>query len=218
MRPLKQSTASTLLLGPFLDETDGRTAETALTISQADVRLWKEGGTTAAQKNEATTCTHRENGYYTCPINTTDTATLGTLVVFVNESGALPIRQDYTVLPANVYDSWVLGTDLQQVDVQEYGGSTSALARHRDASLAMPASDTVTTTGFTATTTEFEAATIATATADHWIGRRVYFTSGTLQYQGAKITDYALSGGGRGHFTVETLTSAPANGVSFVIA
>lgn len=116
MRLLKQSTATTLLLGPFVDSTDGVTAETALTIAQADVRLWKEGGTTAAQKNESTTCTHRENGYYTCPVNTTDTNTLGVLSVMVAESGACPIRQDYLVVPANIYDAWVLGTAYQRVD------------------------------------------------------------------------------------------------------
>lgn len=116
MRLLKQSTATTLRLGPFLDSTDGVTAETALTISQSDVLLWKEGGTTAAQKNETTSCTHRENGYYTCPLNATDTNTLGALSVSVNESGAIPIRQDYTVVPANVYDSFVLGIDYLHTD------------------------------------------------------------------------------------------------------
>jgi hypothetical protein len=215
MRFLKQSTATTLLLGPFLDETDGKTAETALTISQSDVLLWKEGGTTLAQKNEATSCTHRSNGLYTCPVNATDTNTLGTLVVSVSESGALPIRLDYEVLPANVYDSLVLGTDLLQIDVEQVDGSANAATFMSIAQL-LQQTDTVTNAGFSPTTTEFEATTIATATADHWIGRRVYFTSGTLQYQGSKITDYALSGG-RGHFTVETLTSAPANGVSFII-
>src|SRR5690242_3052466 len=109
---LRQSTATTLLLGPFVDETDGKTAETALTLSQSDVLLWKEGGTTMAQKNESTTCTHRSIGYYTCPINTTDTNTLGVLSVAVHESGALPVRQDYLVVPANVYDSVALGTDV----------------------------------------------------------------------------------------------------------
>lgn len=102
--PLRQSTAATLLLGPFLDETDGKTAETALTISQADVLLWKQGGTTLAQKNESTSATHRSNGLYTVPIDTTDTNTLGVLSVSVHESGALPVRQDYTVLPAVVWD------------------------------------------------------------------------------------------------------------------
>lgn len=114
---LKQSTATTLLLGPFLDETDGQTAETSLTISQGDVLLWKEGGTTLAQKNESTSCTHRSNGLYTCPVNSTDTGTLGVLVVSVDEAGAMPIRQNYIVLPANIYDAWVAGTDFQKVDL-----------------------------------------------------------------------------------------------------
>jgi hypothetical protein len=108
MRLLKQSTATTLLLGPFVDDTDGKTAETALTISQADVQLWKEGGTTLAQKNESSSCTHRSNGYYTCPIDTIDTNTLGQLIVTVAEAGALPVRHDFTVVPANVYNSLVL--------------------------------------------------------------------------------------------------------------
>lgn len=214
MRLLKQSTATTLLLGPFLDETDGKTAETALTISQADVLLWKEGGTTFAQKNESTSATHRSNGLYTCPINTTDTNTLGILTVSVHESGALPIRQDYYVTPANVFDSLILGSDLLQIDLTQIAGSASAATLMSVAQL-LQQTDTVTNAGFTPTTTEFEVATIATATADHWIGRRAYFTSGTLQYQGARVTDYALSGG-RGHFTVETLTSAPANGVGVI--
>ena len=49
---LKQSTAVTVKIGPFVDEDDGKTAETGLTISQADVRLTKNGGN-MAQKNES---------------------------------------------------------------------------------------------------------------------------------------------------------------------
>ena len=41
---LKQSTAVTVKMGPFLDETDQKTVETGLTISQADIRLFKNGG------------------------------------------------------------------------------------------------------------------------------------------------------------------------------
>lgn len=140
MRLLKQSTATTLRLGPFLDSTDGVTAETALTISQSDVILWKEGGTTGAQKNESTSCTHRENGYYTCPLNTTDTNTLGTLSVSVNESGAIPIRQDYTVVPENVYDAFVNGTVFLFVDPNRIewsiSGSTLTTLKADDSSTA----------------------------------------------------------------------------------
>jgi hypothetical protein len=126
MRFLKQSTATTLLLGPFLDETDGQTAETALTVSQADVLLWKQGGTTLAQKNESTSCTHRSNGLYTCPVDATDTNTLGTLVVSVDESGAAPIRQDYTVVAANVYDSLFGSGDVLDVSVTQWTGTNVA--------------------------------------------------------------------------------------------
>ncbi|MCK4444174.1 MAG: hypothetical protein KAW09_06500, partial [Thermoplasmata archaeon] len=78
MQWLKQSTAITLKIGPFIDDTDGKTAETGLTIAQADVRLSKNGGN-IAQKNEATSCTHDELGVYGCPLDTTDTGTLGRL-------------------------------------------------------------------------------------------------------------------------------------------
>lgn len=216
MRLLKQSTAVTVLLGPFLDSTDGVTAETALTISQSDVLLWKEGGTTLAQKNESTSCTHRSNGLYTCPLDTTDTNTLGTLVVSVAESGALPIRQDYLVVPANVYDSWVAGTDLLKVDVDELDGSAANLTKleRHAATLTTGTSDN---TGFVGTSTEFESDDITEATADHFIGKVISFNSGDLAGQSTVITDYSLESG-RGHFTVEALTEAVPDDSTFVIS
>lgn len=99
---LKQSTAVTLKVGPFLDSIDGITAETGLTISQADVRLSKNGGD-YAQKNETTSLTHDELGDYDCPLNTTDTNTLGRLRLHIAESGAIPVTHDYAVLSASAY-------------------------------------------------------------------------------------------------------------------
>src|SRR5690606_25943808 len=58
---LRQSTAVTVEVGPFLDSTDGSTAETGLTITQPDIRLSKNGGG-FAQKSAAGTATHMENG------------------------------------------------------------------------------------------------------------------------------------------------------------
>jgi hypothetical protein len=109
MIPLKQSTAATIPFGPFVDAADGFTAETSLTISQADIRLSKNGGA-YAQTNNATGATHLENGYYSIPLNTTDTNTLGRLRVSVAESGARPVSHDFQVLAANVYDSLYGGT------------------------------------------------------------------------------------------------------------
>jgi len=105
---LKQSTAlaTGIRLGPFVDQTDGFTAETALTLSQADIRLSKNEGA-FAQKNDATSCTHLENGYYKCPIDATDTGTAGLLLIAVNESGALPVWKECMVLPGATFDALV---------------------------------------------------------------------------------------------------------------
>lgn len=119
---LKQSTAATIKLGPFVDDTDGKTAETALTISQADVRLSKNGGD-MAQKNDATAATHDELGYYDVPLNATDTGTLGRLRVMVTEPGALAVWDEFMVVPANAYDSLVLGTDYLTADTMQVEGA-----------------------------------------------------------------------------------------------
>jgi hypothetical protein len=108
---LKQSTAATVKLGPFVDDADGKTAETGLSIAQADIRLSKNGGA-FAQTNNSAGATHDEGGYYGVPLNTADTGTLGRLRVSISKSGALPVWQDFLVVPANVYDSLVAGTDL----------------------------------------------------------------------------------------------------------
>ena len=75
---------------------------------------------------------------------------------------------------------------------------------------------TIDTTGFAATTTEFEADDITEATADHYNGRVIIFTSGALLGQATSISDYSLVSG-RGHFTVPALTEAPANDSTFII-
>ena len=122
---LKQSTAATVKIGPFLDSTDGNTAETALTISQADVRLSKNGGD-IAQKNESSAATHDELGLYDCDLDTTDTGTLGRLQLFVHESGALAVWHEFMVVPANVYDSLVGGSDSLEVDATAISGDSTA--------------------------------------------------------------------------------------------
>ncbi len=107
---LKQSTAVDIALGPFVDSTDGFTAETGLTLAQADIRLKKNAGAWA-QKNDVTSATHEENGWYECELDATDTNTLGLLIVAVNETGALPVWREFMVVPANVYDSLVSAID-----------------------------------------------------------------------------------------------------------
>lgn len=130
MQYLKQSTAVTLKIGPFIDDTDGKTAETGLTIAQADVRLSKNGGN-IAQKTEATTCTHDELGIYGCLIDATDTAALGRLQLWVHESGALPVWHEFLVVIANVYDS-LCSTDILQADLTQIGGVAQSATDLKD--------------------------------------------------------------------------------------
>lgn len=115
---LKQSTAKLVKIGPFVDSTDGVTVETGLTINQANVELSKDGGTWA-QKGEATACTHKNDGWYDCNLSTTDTNTLGRLILEVNVAGSAPVWHEFMVVTANWYDS-MFSTDKIQVDVIEW--------------------------------------------------------------------------------------------------
>lgn len=125
---LKQSTASQEVpLGYFLDSTDGNTEETALTIANTDIKLWKNGATTLANKNSGG-ATHISNGVYYCTLDATDTNTLGPLVIFVHVSGALATRLECLVLTANVFDSLVSGTDYLDTFIAAGGIISGAIA------------------------------------------------------------------------------------------
>lgn len=133
---LRGNTAATLKFGPFLDNADGNTVEGGLTISQADVRLSKNGGD-MAQKNESTSCTHDELGKYDCPIDATDSNTYGRLDVTAHESGALIVDDQYMVLPEIVYDSFfpsAAGAPLPVFGILDWGtaqASASGTLVHR---------------------------------------------------------------------------------------
>lgn len=124
-RLLKQSTAFTFRIGPFVDAADGVTAETALTIAQADIQLSKAGGA-FAQTSASPTTTHDADGWYQCPLTATDTGTLGSLTVQIVMAGALPVWEHFMVVPAAVYDSLVGGTDTLPADVTQWNGTNVA--------------------------------------------------------------------------------------------
>lgn len=120
---IRQSTAVILKLGPFVDSTDGSTAETGLTIAQGDIQISKNGGAYAQTSDAAPTTTHDADGWYPIPLTTTDTGTLGKIKVQVAMAGALPVWWEDTVVTANVYDSLVASGDLLEVDVLYWYGA-----------------------------------------------------------------------------------------------
>ena len=119
---LKQSTEITFKIGPFLDATDGVSEETGLA-----------GGGTEISKNGAafaagpTLGTHDAEGWYPITLTTTHTNTLGRFQIKSHASAThLPVWHECMVLPANVYDSLVAGSDVLQADVTQLSGDATA--------------------------------------------------------------------------------------------
>jgi hypothetical protein len=135
LRFLRQSTASQeILLGPFVDDTDGKTPETGLTIANTDIKLLVGGATTEADKNSGGG-THVAGGRYSAVLDATDTATVGVLEVSVNATGALPFTKSYFVMEATRYDSLYgsaanapLFGDITHGTLQSATSSTAVLA------------------------------------------------------------------------------------------
>lgn len=123
---LRQSTASQeILLGYFVDSTDGNSEETGLSIANTDIKIWKSGATTLANKNSGG-ATHIANGIYYAVLDATDTDTLGSLKVLCHVSGALAVAVECVVLSAVVYDSLIASSDNLQIDVVQWLGTAVA--------------------------------------------------------------------------------------------
>jgi len=194
---LKQSTAKTIRVGPFLDISDGVTEETGLTITAAEFRISKNGGAFAA-KNDATTGTHDSDGWYSTALDATDTNTVGELILNDQQpANALPVWVRFWVLEENIYDSLFAaaasGFDTnQRVDVGEWLGTapltlvsqriqTDLRAINGNTAVMDPwlsalktiLVGTVDTSVFAPTQNQFETSSITEATTDHFKGRLV---------------------------------------------
>lgn len=112
---LKQSTAVTVRLGPFLDKTDGVTPETALGGNggniETNVSLSKAGGTFGA-RSSTTDPVYDASGWYSLALNASDTNTLGSLVVQCSDAATyLPVWADFRIVDAASYASEVEGVE-----------------------------------------------------------------------------------------------------------
>ncbi len=123
---LKQSTAATIKVGPFLSNTDGDTEKTALAIAQADIRLSKNGNA-FAQSHNAAGATHDEKGNYAVPLDATDTNTVGRLRIHIHVATALAVWENCFVLPAAIYD-WLTGAATLGVDLVDIPNADAVAA------------------------------------------------------------------------------------------
>lgn len=100
---LRQATNSQpILIGPFLDRTDGVTAETALTINAADIRISKAGENIVGKNSGG--ATHDELGLYQITLNATDTSAVGSLDIAVDNAAAAPVHLRCRVYEESVFD------------------------------------------------------------------------------------------------------------------
>jgi hypothetical protein len=153
-----------------------------------------DGG--AAGATNDTNPTELEDGYY--EFDLTQAETNGNLLQLFPASGTADIQ--VIGVPGAIYTS-----PLSQ--------ASGALL---DKSAGTIVAGTVSHDNTAASTTVFYSDDITEATADHFNGRIVIFTSGVLQYQATDITDYALVSG-EGQFTVTALTEAAGDNDTFVI-
>ena len=120
--PLKQATASqVVILGPFMDASDGKTPKTGLTIAAADLKIWKHGATALVAKNSGG-ATELANGLYYCTLDATDTSAMGGLVVICTVTGIVP-----KALDCECYPCAVGGVNLNAIDGLATNGNNATL-------------------------------------------------------------------------------------------
>lgn len=164
---LKQSTAVTIKVGP-LTNNPGEDPITVDPFLASAIRISKNGGALAVRSDTSDGALDAV-GIYDVALNATDTNGLGILTVVAFTAGLHPHRQTYQVLPANVWDSLMAGSDTLDVQVTGIGANvvTATSIASNAVTAAKIASDAITAAKIAAdVTTEIAAGiTIPTAAA-----------------------------------------------------
>lgn len=137
MRFLKTNTATRVTVGPFLDKTDGITPETALTVTSCKLTLMVDTGgvptlvldtnpTASGGSNDMVHVTGDDAGFYDLELAAANVNYVGNAILAITDAAThCPVFHELVILPANVYDSLVGGTDQLQVDAVEVSSDTT---------------------------------------------------------------------------------------------
>lgn len=113
---LKTGFVATITIGPFLDKTDGVTAETGL--GNVPIEVSKNGAAFVA-RNSATVVAHDAEGWYRVELSATDTGTNGQLVVKAQDSAThLPVWATYTCMDPQRFTSLITGVSELDINVK----------------------------------------------------------------------------------------------------
>jgi hypothetical protein len=165
MRFLRTNTAVLVTCGPFYDKTDGCTIEGALTITNERITLTADTdagaaptnildnvtGATSGTANDLNYITGNDAGMMQLELAAADVNRLGRLLLSITDAANhVPVFHEFMVLPAAIYDWFILGTivplpanvttwlgtaaatptvaGVPEVDVTHYAGSTSGVS------------------------------------------------------------------------------------------
>lgn len=239
MRFLRTNTAVIVEVGPFLDKADGVTPKTSLTITNERITLTAstDGGSapsiildnvtgaTSGTANDLNYITGQDNGMMQIELAAADVNRLGRMRLTITDAANhCPVVEDFIVLPARIYDSFILGTvnawlspttEARTLDVAATGEAGLDLANINVPVGAIPALgivDNGTLQAATSTTAQLRSA--ASFADDRLIGMTLVITGGTGIGQSRIITDYVNA---TDTASVDAWTTTPDNTSTYVV-
>jgi hypothetical protein len=125
---LKQSTNVHRLIGPLINK---ETGAPITSVTLGDITAARVIQTTTVTRSALTLAasgtnqfTHVGDGYWELDLSTTDTGTLGHLAITLRDDDLFhPVQARAMVVPANIYDSLVGGSDTIDVSVTQWLGT-----------------------------------------------------------------------------------------------
>lgn len=139
---LKENTAASVVVGPFVAETDGYTSKESHTALSGII--YKDAGASATVNPAAS---HTASGWYHIDLAAGCSDTVGLMKLsFANSSCHLPVWDDFMVVTASAYDSIVAGTDLIGAEVADAGITAAKFAADSIGPAAIAASTIVAST------------------------------------------------------------------------
>lgn len=138
MQYLRTNTATRITVGPFLDKTDGVTPETALTVTNEKLTFVVDDSgvptlvldtapTASGGNNDMVHITGDDSGYYDLELTAANVNYLGRAkLALTDAANHCPVFHEFMIIPAVVYDAMILGTDLFDVSVTQWTGTTVA--------------------------------------------------------------------------------------------
>lgn len=223
-RYLKQNTATTIVVGPFYDATDGKTPEVALTATNEKLTMVVDNAgspvlaidanaTASGGSNDFVHVTNDDGGYYTLELAAANVNYVGGAVLSITyATDHLPVFHEFNILPAQVYDSMISGTDLLDANVAQVAGSSVTTLTGAYPSLGIV--DSGTAQG-AADSTHIQLRSAAAFADGELVGTTVVITGGTTGVGQARIiTDYT---GSTDTATVDTWTTTPTGTITYIV-